>query len=317
MPVLAQQAPAQRRAPGCAEQCRGLTPGGHQPGLAVCSERASTLFGLHIVAPAVQDEAYNRTRFAIICLPQTMEMPPPSSRDCTSLVVSVANRPGAMHDLLVPLKTHGVSMTRLSRARPAPASGTTTSSTSTVIPANPTSRALPWRNCARSARSSLLGAYPRRVEVRHVPAASGVIGCGLMGGSFALAPEEAQAGQARRGLQQVASTTGDRPQVWASSTWLPNPLCWPSQLRTSSDRSARAATEATPGKAIRHLVNPGVLFMDVGSTKGRRGGRRPRPRRPRCRFRALSTPSLAGAGGVANADATLYKAAKSSSRPRP
>ena len=57
-----------------------------------------------IVAPAVQDEAHNRTRFAIICLPQTMEMPPPSSRDCTSLIVSVANRPGAMHDLLVPLR---------------------------------------------------------------------------------------------------------------------------------------------------------------------------------------------------------------------
>lgn len=85
---------------------------------ALGSERASTLFGLHIVAPAVQDEAYNRTRFAIICLPQTMEMPPPSSRDCTSLIVSVANRPGAMHDLLVPLKTHGVSMTRL-ESRPA------------------------------------------------------------------------------------------------------------------------------------------------------------------------------------------------------
>jgi chorismate mutase/prephenate dehydratase len=85
---------------------------------ALGSERASTLFGLHIVAHAVQDEAYNRTRFAIICLPQTMAMPPASHRDCTSLVVSVPNRPGAMHDLLVPLKTHGVSMTRL-ESRPA------------------------------------------------------------------------------------------------------------------------------------------------------------------------------------------------------
>ncbi|HEV6965876.1 prephenate dehydratase [Roseateles sp.] len=85
---------------------------------ALGSERASTLFGLHIVAHAVQDEAYNRTRFAIICLPQTMATPPATGRDCTSLVVSVPNRPGAMHDLLVPLKTHGVSMTRL-ESRPA------------------------------------------------------------------------------------------------------------------------------------------------------------------------------------------------------
>ncbi len=85
---------------------------------ALGAERASTVFGLHIVAHAVQDEAYNRTRFAVICLPQTMAMPPPSTRDCTSLVVSVTNRPGAMHDMLVPLKTHGVSMTRL-ESRPA------------------------------------------------------------------------------------------------------------------------------------------------------------------------------------------------------
>jgi len=85
---------------------------------ALGSERASTLFGLHIVAHAIQDEAYNRTRFAVICLPQTIATPPATGRDCTSLVVSVPNRPGAMHDLLVPLKTHGVSMTRL-ESRPA------------------------------------------------------------------------------------------------------------------------------------------------------------------------------------------------------
>ncbi|WP_377153598.1 prephenate dehydratase [Roseateles sp. UC29_93] len=85
---------------------------------AIASERAATLFGLHITAHAVQDEAYNRTRFAVICLPQTMATPPATGRDCTSLIVSVANRPGAMHDLLVPLKKHGVSMTRL-ESRPA------------------------------------------------------------------------------------------------------------------------------------------------------------------------------------------------------
>jgi len=51
-------------------------------------------------------------------LPQTMDTPPPSGKDCTSLVVSVPNRPGAVHDLLVPLKKHGVSMTRF-ESRPA------------------------------------------------------------------------------------------------------------------------------------------------------------------------------------------------------
>lgn len=84
----------------------------------LASERAATRFGLHIVAHAIQDDAYNRTRFAIICLPQTLAMPPASGRDCTSLVVSVPNRPGAVHDLMVPLKNHAVSMTRF-ESRPA------------------------------------------------------------------------------------------------------------------------------------------------------------------------------------------------------
>ena len=84
----------------------------------LASERAATQFGLHIAAHAIQDDAYNRTRFAIICLPQTVGTPPPSGKDCTSLVVSVPNKPGAVHDLLVPLKTHGVSMTRF-ESRPA------------------------------------------------------------------------------------------------------------------------------------------------------------------------------------------------------
>jgi chorismate mutase/prephenate dehydratase len=84
----------------------------------LASERAAAQFGLHVVAHAIQDEAYNRTRFAIVCLPQTLATPPASGRDCTSLVVSVANKPGAVHDLLVPLKQHGVSMTRF-ESRPA------------------------------------------------------------------------------------------------------------------------------------------------------------------------------------------------------
>ncbi|BEP43929.1 prephenate dehydratase [Variovorax sp. 375MFSha3.1] len=85
---------------------------------ALAGERASTRFGLHIVAHAIQDDSYNRTRFSVICLPQTLAMPPASGRDCTSLIVSVPNRPGAVHDLLVPLKLNNVSMTRF-ESRPA------------------------------------------------------------------------------------------------------------------------------------------------------------------------------------------------------
>lgn len=84
----------------------------------IASDRAATQFALHTAAHGIQDDAFNRTRFAVICLPQTLPAPPASGKDCTSLVVSVPNRPGAVHDILVPLKTHGVSMTRF-ESRPA------------------------------------------------------------------------------------------------------------------------------------------------------------------------------------------------------
>ena len=85
---------------------------------AISSLRAGSRFGLHVVAPSIQDEAYNRTRFAVMCLPQTLQMPEASGNDCTSLVVSVVNRPGAVYELLEPIKRHGVSMTRF-ESRPA------------------------------------------------------------------------------------------------------------------------------------------------------------------------------------------------------
>jgi chorismate mutase/prephenate dehydratase len=99
-----------------AEGARLASTNGSWAGIA--SERAGTQFGLHAVAHGIQDEAFNRTRFAVVCLPQTLAVPPASGEDCISLVVSVNNRPGAVHDLLVPLKNHGVSMTRF-ESRPA------------------------------------------------------------------------------------------------------------------------------------------------------------------------------------------------------
>jgi chorismate mutase/prephenate dehydratase len=84
----------------------------------IASERAAAQFGLYMPARGIQDDASNRTRFAIVCLPEILPAPSATGKDCVSLVVSVANRPGAVHDLLVPLKNHGVSMTRF-ESRPA------------------------------------------------------------------------------------------------------------------------------------------------------------------------------------------------------
>ena len=85
---------------------------------AVASSRAAAEFGLQTVAKAIQDEAHNRTRFAVICRPEVLPVPAKTGSDAVSLVVSVKNQPGALHDLLVPMKKHGVSMTRF-ESRPA------------------------------------------------------------------------------------------------------------------------------------------------------------------------------------------------------
>ena len=85
---------------------------------ALASERAASQYGLHVVQRAVQDEAHNRTRFVVVSHLERVSPAAPTGHDCTSLAVSIDNRPGAVHDMLVPLKRHGVSMTRF-ESRPA------------------------------------------------------------------------------------------------------------------------------------------------------------------------------------------------------
>ena len=115
---LSHHLPSAERRP-VASNAEGARLAGTDATLAgIASERAASEYGLFIVAPAIQDDAHNRTRFAILAHPGSHPRPAASGHDCTSLVVSVANRPGAVHDMLQPLKAHGVSMTRF-ESRPA------------------------------------------------------------------------------------------------------------------------------------------------------------------------------------------------------
>jgi chorismate mutase/prephenate dehydratase len=76
---------------------------------AIASRAAAELYELGVLASNIEDEPNNTTRFLVIGTHQAA----PSGRDKTSLVMSAANRPGAVHELLSPLAAHGVSMTRL------------------------------------------------------------------------------------------------------------------------------------------------------------------------------------------------------------
>jgi chorismate mutase/prephenate dehydratase len=81
---------------------------------AIAGDRAATHYGLGTVSSLIQDDPHNRTRFVMIGKARTGA----SGNDQTSLIVSVANEPGALLKLLQPLARHAVSMTRF-ESRPA------------------------------------------------------------------------------------------------------------------------------------------------------------------------------------------------------
>ena len=76
---------------------------------AVAGEAAAEIYGLGILAPNIEDEPNNTTRFLVIGRRDA----PPSGRDKTSLLLACRNVSGALHRLLTPLARHGISMTRI------------------------------------------------------------------------------------------------------------------------------------------------------------------------------------------------------------
>ena len=76
---------------------------------AIAGDMACELYNLEKLHQKIEDNPDNSTRFLII----GREEVPKSGKDRTSLVVSVRNKPGALHDLLEPFQRHNVDMTRL------------------------------------------------------------------------------------------------------------------------------------------------------------------------------------------------------------
>jgi prephenate dehydrogenase len=134
----------------------------------------------------------------------------------------------------------------------------------------------------------------------------GVIGCGLMGGSFALALK--RAGMVKRviGYSKSPSTTEKAKKLGIIDTCAESALLAVSGSDIVLIAVPVAATEAT-FKAIRHLIEPGVLIMDVGSTKRDVVDAARRVLKENIASFVPSHP-IAGkeASGIAHADATLY-----------
>ena len=94
----------------------------------------------------------------------------------------------------------------------------------------------------------------------------GVIGCGLMGGSFALALKRAGLVKQVVGYSKSPSTTDKAKKLGVIDIAAKSALLAVSGSDLVLLAVPVSATEATL-KAIRHLVEPGMLIMDVGSTK--------------------------------------------------
>jgi prephenate dehydrogenase len=94
----------------------------------------------------------------------------------------------------------------------------------------------------------------------------GLIGCGLMGGSFALAAKKAGLVKRVVGYSKSPSTTARARQLGVIDIEAPSALLAAAGADIVLLAVPVAATEATL-KAIKHLVTPQTLIMDVGSPK--------------------------------------------------
>jgi prephenate dehydrogenase len=135
----------------------------------------------------------------------------------------------------------------------------------------------------------------------------GVIGCGLMGGSFALALKRAGLVKRVIGYSKSPSTTELARRMGVIDTAAESALLAVAGSDIVLIAVPVSATEST-FKAIRHLMEPNVLFMDVGSTKRDVVDTARRVLRERIGTFVPAHP-IAGkeSAGVQHADANMYE----------
>jgi prephenate dehydrogenase len=135
----------------------------------------------------------------------------------------------------------------------------------------------------------------------------GLIGCGLMGGSFALALKKAGLVQRVVGYSKSPSTVEKARRLGVIDMAAESALLAVSGSDIVLIAVPVAATEDT-FKAIRHLMAPGMLCMDVGSTKSDVVAAAKRVLKERAASFIPAHP-IAGkeTAGIEHADAALYQ----------
>ncbi|MBM3244202.1 MAG: prephenate dehydratase [Candidatus Omnitrophica bacterium] len=75
----------------------------------IASLLAAKVYGLKVIAKDIEDSPHNITRFLVIGNACVL----PTKYDKTSILFSIKDRIGALHDMLVPFKKYGINLTKI------------------------------------------------------------------------------------------------------------------------------------------------------------------------------------------------------------
>ena len=78
-------------------------------GVAIASKIAADIYGLNVVRESIEDLPNNTTRFLIIGKSQCL----PTGNDKTSIVFSVADKPGSLYTALKPFFENNINLTKV------------------------------------------------------------------------------------------------------------------------------------------------------------------------------------------------------------
>jgi chorismate mutase/prephenate dehydratase len=86
-------------------------------GAAIGALEAASIYGLGVLVERIEERTGNQTRFFVI----SMDKPPVSGRDKTSIVFSIKDSPGALFKILSPFAERGINLSKIqSRPRKTP-----------------------------------------------------------------------------------------------------------------------------------------------------------------------------------------------------
>jgi len=77
---------------------------------AIASDLAAKRYKLRILAKSIEDSKHNVTRFLVVG--KTIKVSP-TGKDKTSVLFSIKDKVGALHDILVPFKKYKINLTKI------------------------------------------------------------------------------------------------------------------------------------------------------------------------------------------------------------